>query len=181
MNPPSYQFYPERKFSLQAIKETYRDFFKKGLDFWISKKFDIELSHSVPVFLGVFLFSQLVSGQFNFFSILFVLGGLLFQFGLYLGLLVLMKEWLQARGSLKEYFAFLTYAIFVSIPFHLVTLLNAELGNLLKLFLSFWVFYCFYKTFRFNLVSYLILWALVFGSGMIFILYQITSRGLFFL
>lgn len=179
MNSHSFQFFPDSKFSFSAIKETYRDFFKQGLSFWTQKNFDIPVQYSIKIFLGLFAVSQVLTGNMNLLSWPVYLLGVGFQFGLYFGLLVLMKEWLQARGTFKEYFSFFVYSFFMGLPLQLFSFLSSSLANLFHLALSFWLFYCFYKTFHFHLIRYLILWILMFGFVLVLMLVQITSRGLF--
>lgn len=179
MSTSSFQFFPEGKFSVSAIKETYRDFFQQRLAFWTEKNFDIPTQHSLAVFLGLFAMSQILAGNMNFLSWPVYFLGISFQFGLYFGLLVLMKEWLQAQGGFKEYLSFFAYGFFIGLPLQLVALLSGHLAGLLQSVLSLWLFYCFYKTFRFSLIRYLVLWILVFGFVLVLMILRVTSRGLF--
>lgn len=179
MSTSSFQFLPGRKFSSSAIKETYRDFFQKGLSFWTEKNFDIPTHYSLKVFLGLFAISQLLAGNMNLLSWPIYLLGISFQLGLFFGLLVLMKEWLQAQAGFKEYLAFYVYGFFMGLPLQLISLWIDPLASLLQLFLFFWLCYCFYKTFHFHFIRYLILSALVFGFTWALIISRIISRGLF--
>lgn len=179
MNSHSFQFFPDGKFSPSAIKETYRDFFKRGLSFWTQKNFDIPAQYSIKVFLGLFAVSQILAGNMNLLSWPVYLFGIVFQLGLSFGLLVLMKEWLQAQGGFKEYLAFFVYGFFMGLPLQLISLWSDPLASLLQLVLFFWLCYCFYKTFYFHFIRYLILSTLIFGFAWTLIMSRIISRGLF--
>lgn len=162
-----YRFLPSNRWSWPAIRETYQSFFSQGLKFWTEQSYEIPMETTVPILLGIILIESIVRGvlsaQFDFLSRFFAqLGGLLVQ-GVFLGFILLMKEWLEARGSFQEYLAFNTYARFILLPIALISGLSNQLGLLAYLFGSLWVLYAFYRTFHVVLSRFLILVGIVWG------------------
>ena len=165
--PEGYIFFPANRWSWVAIKDTYRGFFQNGLNFWTRQNYDIPLADTVKVLVGLIAIESILQGltnaRFDFFSrFLGQLGGLFFQ-GILLGFILLMKEWLEARGSFREYLAFSTYARFILLPVALFSGLSSQLGLLLNFCGACWILYAFYKTFQVVLSRFLILVGIVGG------------------
>ena len=91
-----------------------------------------------------------------------------------------MKEWLEARGSLREYLAFDTYARFILLPVALLSGLSTQLGLLLNFLGVLWILYAFYRTFHVVLTRFLILVGIVWGiAGLAFLAAFITGLKMF--
>ncbi|NBT57773.1 hypothetical protein EBT16_03210 [bacterium] len=104
-----------------------------------------------------------LSARYDFVNRFFAqLGVLVIQMG-FLGFILLMKEWLQARGTFREYLAFNTYARFILLPLSLVTVVSTQLSVLLNFLVFLWILYAFYKTFQLVLSRFLMLVTIVWG------------------
>ncbi|NBX82854.1 hypothetical protein EBQ90_07180 [bacterium] len=164
---PSYQFWPGNRWHWKAIQETYQDFFKQGVGFWTQHDYDIPFETTAKVFGGLIVIESILQGlinaRFNFMARFFAHIGGLVGLGIMLGFIVLMKEWLQARGNFKEYLAFSAYAQFILLPISLIAGLSSQLGYFLTLIGTLWILYAFYKKFQLVLSRFLILVGIVWG------------------
>ncbi|MFM8312920.1 MAG: hypothetical protein ACKOA8_01410 [Deltaproteobacteria bacterium] len=163
----TYRFFPQNRWSWRDLRETYKSFFSQGLSFWTEQSFDIPLETTLRVLLGIIVIESvaqgLINARYDFLNRFFAqVGGLIVQ-GVFLGFILLMKEWLEARGSFREYLAFNTYARFILLPLTFISGLSTQLGLLLNLCGSLWILYAFYKTFRVVLSRFLILVGIVWG------------------
>jgi hypothetical protein len=179
-----YRFFPGNKWSWAAIRQTYKDFFSQGISFWTQQSFDIPLETTVPVLLAIIAVESIVQGllnaRYDFLSRFTAqLGGLAGQ-AISLGFVVLMKEWLEARGSFREYLAFDTCARFILLPIALFSGLSTQLGLLLNFLGALWILYAFYRTFHVVLTRFLILVGIVWGiAGLAFLAAFITGLKMF--
>lgn len=179
-----YRFFPENRWSWKAIKETYQSFFSQGLSFWTEQSYDIPLEKTIPVLLGIIVFESLAQGlinaRYDFLNRFFAQVGGLFAQGIFLGFIVLMKEWLEARGSFREYLAFNTYARFILLPLALFSGLSTQLGLLLNFCGSLWILYAFYRTFQVVLSRFLVLVGIVWGiTSLAFLAAFLTGLKMF--
>ncbi|NBX75612.1 MAG: hypothetical protein EBQ92_03595 [Proteobacteria bacterium] len=180
----SYRFFPGNRWSWAAIRKTYKDFFSQGLSFWTEQSYDIPMETTVRVLLGLMVIESIVQGLLNArydFLSRFVgqLGGLVGQ-GIFIGFVVLMKEWLEAKGSFREYLAFDTCARFILLPIALLSGLSTQLGLLLNFVGVLWILYASYRTFHVVLTRFLILVAIVWGiAGLAFLGAFITGLKMF--
>jgi hypothetical protein len=179
-----YRFFPGNKWSWAAIRETYKAFFSQGISFWTQQSYDIPMETTVPVLLGIMAVASIVQGllnaRYDFLSRFWgQLGGLVAQ-GVLIGFVLLMKEWLEARGSFREYLAFDTYARFILLPVALLSGLSTQLGLLLNFLGALWILYAFYRTFHVVLTRFLILVGIVWGiAGLAFLAAFITGLKMF--
>jgi hypothetical protein len=179
-----YRFFPGNKWSWAAIQQTYKDFFSQGMRFWTQQSFDIPIETTVPVLLVIIAIESIVQGllnaRYDFLSRFWgQLGGLAGQ-GIFIGFVVLMKEWLEARGSFREYLAFDTYARFILLPVALLSGVSTQLGLLLNFLGTLWILYAFYRTFHVVLTRFLILVGIVWGiAGLAFLAAFITGLKMF--
>jgi hypothetical protein len=167
----SYRFYPSNRWSFSSIKETYRDFFREGLSFWTKQTYDIPLQTTLPI-LGVLLFSEsliqgILSSRHDFLGIFLGKVGWVFGASVFFGFILLMKEWLEARGDFKQYFAFLTYANFIFLPVSIITGVSSNLGRLVGLVGTLWIVFAFYRTFHLLWSRFLILFGIIGGIAVL--------------
>ena len=163
----TYQFFPSNRWDLSAVKQTYRDFFQRGLTFWTEQNYDIPLQTTFPVLVALLVLESLIQGvlsnRHDFVGIFLGQIGGVFGVSLLFGFILLMKEWLEARGDFKQYLAFLTYTEFVFLPIALISGLSANLGRFIGLIGALWVIFAFYRTFKLVWSRFLILVAIVWG------------------
>jgi len=173
-----FRFLPGNRFNWKAIQDTYSDFFRQGLSFWTETSFDIPVSLSMKVLAGLMILRVVLSnlsGKFDFLGRFVGQSvGLLVLLG-FLGFIVLMKEWLEARGDFKQYLAFFTQAQFVMLPLQILSLISNQLYGLCLLGMLGWILFAFYKTFQILLSRFLILVGIVFGIGFLGILATVLA------
>lgn len=166
----SYRFFPNNRFSWKAIQHTYRECLKFNVSFWTEQNYDIAYRTTLPVLLSLIFLESLIGGclnaRFDFMG-QFVgrIAILSLQCG-FLGFIVLMKEWLEARGDFKQYLAFSTYAHFVLLPFVLIAGVP-QIGALIKLCATLWILYGFYRAFSLFWSRFLVLMGILFGIGLL--------------
>ncbi len=168
-----FRFLPGNRLDWKAIKNTYSDFFRQGLSFWTETSFDIPIALSLKVLSGLILFRVILSnasGKFDFVGRLVGQSVGLLVLLVFLGFIVLMKEWLEARGDFKQYLAFFTQAQFVLVPLQIVSLISNQLYGICLLGALGWILFAFYKTFQIMLSRFLILVGIVFGIGVLGVL-----------
>ena len=179
-----FRFLPGNRLDWKAIKNTYSDFFRQGLSFWTETSFDIPVALSLKVLAGLMVLRVLLAnftGKFDFFGRLVGQSvGLLVLLG-FLGFVVLMKEWLEARGDFKQYLAFFTQAQFVMLPLQILSLISSQLYGLCMLGILGWILFAFYKTFQILLSRFLILVGIVFGIGFLGVLATVLASLKLFL
>lgn len=163
----TYSFFPDSRWSWLGIRQTYQSFFRQGLKFWGEHSYDIPLGLTFRVLLGIMIVQSVLQGvvskRHDFISCFFSQIGFWALVAGFFGFILLMKEWLEAKGSFREYLAFGTYAHFIFLPLVVISALSAQLGGLFKLGLFIWILYAFYKTFRLVLSRFLVLAGIVWG------------------
>lgn len=166
-----YRFFPNNRFDRKALQETYQDFARNGLRFWTDINYDVPLATSFPVLAVLFLIDSVIQGvlsaKYNFTSLFQAQIGILFLLIVLFGFILLMKEWLEARGGFKQYLCFSVYAFFIVLPISVVSGLSTQLGVLIKFCLWSWIIYAFYKTFQIVGSRFLILVGIVWGIAIL--------------
>lgn len=167
----SYRFFPNNRFSWNAIKDTYQDCVKSGFSFWNNNDYKIPLKTTGSVLFGLIALESIIDGlvgaRYNFVGQFTSNVGFLFFQGVFLGFVLLMKEWLEARGSWEEYLAFCAYSHFVLLPIKLISAGLPQLGALFKLLAILWILVGFYKAFQLVWSRFLVLASIVFGIGLL--------------
>jgi|694.fasta_scaffold96099_2 hypothetical protein len=166
-----YRFFPGNRFSWEAIKDTYQDCFKSGFSFWTNQTYKIPLRTTASVLIGLIAIESIIEGlvgaRYNFLSQFTGNLGVLFVQCVFLGFVLLMKEWLEARGTSEEYLAFCTYSHFVMLPVKLISAGLPQLGALFKILTILWILVGFYKAFQLVWSRFLVLAGIVLGIGLL--------------
>jgi len=173
-----FRFFPGNRWSWEAVKNTYLDFVRQGLSFWVDSSFEVPVGLSLKVLAALMLIRVLLSnlgGRFDFVGKLLGQSVGLFVLVLFLGFIVLMKEWLEARGDFKQYLAFFTQAQFVLLPLQLLSFISSQLYGLALMGSMGWILFAFYKTFQIVLSRFLILAGILFGIGFLGILATVLA------